>query len=153
MDDDAPLSQIVSTIQKTQLAFQKLLHSYRAAHGPDDSQDLLALDVAMQALGTIVEILDGINDSGGQLDLVQWVLRAPAVPSVEGHDISITQALIQDMRNLEQRLINVNRQIITDGVTRLLPEEATSVRRMVEKYHSIITKVSTGQNLCVIRRQ
>jgi hypothetical protein len=148
MDDDALIPQIVFTVQETQRAFQNFLYNYRAAHGPD-SRELLALDAAMQALGTIVGILDGIESRGGRLDLLQWMLRVPIVPSIEGHNISIAQALIWDMRNLEQRLNDVTRMLTTDGTIKSLPSEAIGIRQMVKKYHSIISKISNAQMMYV----
>jgi hypothetical protein len=83
MDEDALLPQIVFTVQETQRAFQTLLHNYRVAHGPDPC-NLLALDVAMQALGTIVALLYTAETSGVHLGLIHWVVRALIVPSVDG---------------------------------------------------------------------
>jgi hypothetical protein len=148
MEDDALLSQIIFTIQETQRAFQSLLYNRRATHG-SDLQDILGVDVAIQALGTIVGILEEVESSGGRLNIVDWTLRAPVVSSISGNDISIAQALIWDMRNLEQRLIDLNRQLVTNGTISSLPGEGMSIRGMVEKYLLIISQMSTGQMMCV----
>jgi hypothetical protein len=121
---------------------------YRVTHRPDP-RDLLALDVAMQALGTIVMVLSTAQDSGVQLGFVYRVLCALIVPCVEGYNISIAQALIWDMRNLEQRLIDLNREVTTNGIISSPPGEAMNIRRMVEKYLSIISKISSGQMMYV----
>jgi hypothetical protein len=148
MDEDALLPQIVFTVQETQRAFQTLLHNYRVAHGPDPG-NLLALDVAMQALGTIVALVYSAETSGAQLGLIHWVLRALVVPSVDGYNISIADALIWDMRNLEKRLIELNHEVTVEGTISSPPGETMSIRRMVEKYLSIISKISSGQVMYV----
>jgi hypothetical protein len=148
MDDDALLPQIVDAVQKTQQAFQNLLSNPRVAHGTD-SQDIQGIGVAMQALGTIVEILEGIESSGVQLELVHKILSNPTALSVSGYNISIAETLISDMRNLEQRMIDMNRRVAPDGMINSPPGEAMRIRTMVEKYHSIISQIPSGQTMCV----
>jgi hypothetical protein len=148
MDEDALLPQIVFTIQETQREFQTLLHNYRVTHGPDPC-NLLAMDVAIQVLGTIVAMLYTAEASGVQLGLIHWVLRALVLSSVDGDNISIAQALIWDMRNLKQRLIELNHEVTVKGTMSSPPGEAMSIRRMVEKYLFIISKISSGQVMYV----
>jgi hypothetical protein len=144
MDEEALLYQIVFTVQETQRALQNLLHNHKPTNG-SDSQGIVGLDIAVQALGAIVGILERIQSSGGQLNFVHWILRAPVVPSISGYNISIAEALIWDMRNLEQRLIDINRQAIADGMISSLNGEVMNIRRMVDKYRSIIDSISSGQ--------
>jgi hypothetical protein len=148
MDEEALLPQIVFTIQETQRAFQTLLHNYRVTQGRDPC-NLLALDVAIQALGTIVAMLYTAEANGVQLGLIHWVLCTPIVPSIDGYNISIAQALIWDMRNLEQRLIVLNHGVTMEGTISSPPGEVMSIRRMVEKYLAIISKISSGQVMYV----
>jgi hypothetical protein len=151
MDDADLLAQIMSTVRKAQSAFQNLCRDGRAIYGPD-SRDLLALDASLSALGNIIELLEGIESRGGQFDLIHSVLVTSMAPSLSGDMISIAEAIIWDMCNLEKCLVDVQSDTITRSsasVPLLPPGEAMSIHRMLEKYYSIMNNTSKGQLMCV----
>jgi hypothetical protein len=148
MNEDASLPEVVSAVQGTQQAFQSLLHKYEEAHS-SNSRDHLALDAAMQELGTIVTVLGTIETGGVQIDFFRWFMCKCIDPTGGDSKPSIARALIEDMSNLEQRFINLNRELATNGTISSPPGEAMSIRRMVEKYHSIISQISSGQMMYV----
>jgi hypothetical protein len=148
MDEGALLPQIAFAIKETQRAFHTLLHNYQDAQG-SNSRDLAALDGAIQALGAIVGVLSTIEAGKVQIDLFHWFLCDLIVPSDKGSKISIAQALIRDMRNLTQRLTDLNGEVTAHRTVTSLPGEAMSIRQMVKKYHSIISKIASGQMMYV----
>jgi hypothetical protein len=154
MAEDGILASVVDAVQGARLAFQDLCNDRRAIHGLD-SRNFPALDVGLQALGNIVEILNGVNISGAQMNLIRIILAAPVVISASDAQISMADAMITDMRNIERRLSDVRRNIAANGpnsssLEQLLPHgEVVIMRRMVEKYHSMISGASAGQIMCV----
>jgi hypothetical protein len=154
MDEEIILSDVVKAVQGARLAFQSMCSNSGLVYGPY-SRDLLALDVNLQALGDIVEILDGVHCSGAQIDFAHSILATPVI-SAFGQQISMAHTMIADMRNLERRLMDVQRDITTADVSNSHPPaqllatgEAMNIRRMVEKYRSTICGASTGQIMCV----
>jgi hypothetical protein len=156
MDDSGLLAQVVIAVRGVQSAFQNLCSAIHVCNS-EEPCDLLALEVSLQSLGTIIEILDSIDTGGGQLDLSYSILATPNTVSTSGGQISVVDAMIVDMHNLEQRLIDVRREIATAHPSRssapagvISLGEAMRIRGMIEKYHSIITEVMRGQTMCVI---
>jgi hypothetical protein len=161
MADDNLLAQVVKAVQEAQSAFQSLCRDHKGIQAPDvEPHDLLALDASLQALGNIVEILEGLDKADVQLELFHSILATPVVVSTSNNQTSMANAMIADMRNLKRRLVDVrhdtttSRSAVSAAPGRLLSSgEVKSVRRMVEKYNSIVSEVSSGQNLCVFHRQ
>jgi hypothetical protein len=155
MVDGGLLAQLVTAVQGARSAFQSLCS---ATHVSDaEPRDLMVLDVSLQSLSTMVEIFDSVDPSGGQLDLVISTLSTPTIVSAAGGHISVADAMIVDMHNLEQRLTDVLHDITTVGprhpLTPVKPiplGEAMAIRAMIEKYCSLICEVSSWQRMYVM---
>jgi hypothetical protein len=161
MVDDDLLAQVANAVQGALWAFRTLCRDHKGYQSSDtEPHDLLALDVSLHALGNIVEILNGLEAADVQLEFVHSILAAPVIVSSPDNQTSMANAMITDMRNLKRRLTDVRHDITNrhsavsaPSVQILPPGEAISIRRMVEKYHSIISEVSSGQNMYVISRR
>jgi hypothetical protein len=161
MADDDLLARISNAVQGVQSAFQNLCSDYKSIHTIDaEDRDLLALGPSLQGLGSIVEILNGLDAADVDMEHVRSILVAPSVVSTSGYHMPMVNAMIADMHILKGRLIDVRNDITTSqsGVSATSsqifpPGEAMNARQMIEKYHSIITEISRSQNLCVIHCQ
>jgi hypothetical protein len=154
MAEDGILSRVAKAVEGAQSAFQALYNNHRGVYA-NDSRDLHALDLSLQALGSIVEILDGANLNEAQIDLFCSILATPVAVPISDEQISLANAMINDLCNIERRLDGVRRNITASGPNsrnpeQLLPlEETVSMKRMVEKYCSIISGASSGHIMCV----
>jgi hypothetical protein len=156
------LAEVVDAVQGARSAFQNLCGVRTPSRVQADSRDLQAfkLDVSLQALGNVVEILEGVVSRGTRVQLVEDILAAPALKSGSDNPTSLANAIIADMRNLQARLIDVQCKVSPSSVQNygtsieLLPlGEAMSMRRMIQKYRSIIGDACSGQIMCVITLQ
>jgi hypothetical protein len=157
MDKDDTLARVAKAVQGARSAFQDLCSDYRDVIKVPDSHHILALDVDLQALGSIFERLNGIDPGDGNYERIYSLLATPVTVSASENQNSMADALISDMRNLNRRLIDV-RAIMTTTESmspessgkHFPPREAMSIGRMVKKYYSIISEVLNSQVLCVV---
>jgi hypothetical protein len=154
--EDNLLAQVVDAVQAARLAFQGLCSDDRVIHAPN-SRDLLALDAGLQALGNIVELLNGIDRGNRQFEVIQSVLDALVDVSMSANKIPMANAMIADMNNVEKRFIDVRRVIAatnssdsTASTNPFPPGEAMRICQIVKKYYSIMSEVLNCQILCVI---
>jgi hypothetical protein len=158
MDDDGALSRLVNAIKETQSAFERLCSAIHVPNSESKLRDhIMALDVSLQSLGTIVDILRRIGADGGQIDFVLSVLEQSVTKSASGQEISVVDVILTDMHNLAQRLTDVLHDVTAADpkdlpiLIKLLPlGEVISIQGMVEKYHAMIKEVTSAQNMCVI---
>jgi hypothetical protein len=157
MDEDGILARVVHAVQEARSAFQDLCSGDHKVIHAQDSPDLLDFDVDLHALGSICELLNGIDPGDHQFPLINSILAAPVNVSTSGNQMPMANAMIADMRNLKLHLVDVRRVTITTSssvavasVQRLTLGEAMSIRRMVKKYHSIISETLNSQILCAM---
>jgi hypothetical protein len=155
--DEPRLSEVLDAVQGARSAFQKLCGEHPSLRVQADSRDLLALDASFQALGNIVQTLEGVVSGGTQIQLVDSILTTSIPIPASGNHVSFADAIIGDMHTLQARLNDVRSNIsplnIQSSTTlmQLLPlGEAMSTRAMIEKYRSIINDACSSQIMCVI---
>jgi hypothetical protein len=144
--DEPRLAEVLYAVRRARSAFQNLCGDRTSLHAQADSGGLLALDVSFQALGNVVEILDGVVSGGAQIQIIDYILVKPAFISASGDSTLLADAIIADMCNIQARLDDVKRTISLSSVqesrtlVHLLPlGEAMSIRGMIDKYRSIIS--------------
>jgi hypothetical protein len=154
--DEPRLAGVLDAVQGARSAFQNLCGERTSLHAQADSGGLLALEVSFQTLGNVVEMLERVVWEGAQIQLVDSILATPTIIADSGRSISLADAIISDMRNLQARLVDVKRTISLSSVqesrtlVQLLPlGEAMSMRGMIDKYRAIISEACRGQIMCV----